>query len=223
MERVTIDAEVRDSGGRHKLRATRQSGKVPAVLYGGGGETIPLQVTPRKLVPVLGREARHHTLFQLKVAGGEETLATVAEAQWHPVRGTLTHLDFKRVLRDQKIRLPLSVKHVGEPKGVKLEGGSFEVVQREVTVECLPQDLPAELVVDVSDLGLGQYVRVSDLQKTVGEQVHIVQDPHAVIFHIVSPRAVEEPTEAAAAEGEAPAEPEVAQKGKAAEEEKGSE
>ena len=221
MEKVTIGAEVRDAGDRHKLRATRQSGKVPAVLYGGGGETIPLQVTSRKLVPILGREARHHTLFQLKVAGGEETLATVAEAQWHPVRGTLTHLDFKRVLRDQKIRLPLSIKHVGDPKGVKLEGGSFEVVQHEVTVECLPEDLPEELVVDISDLELGQYIRVSNLQNIIGEKVHIIQDSHAVIFHIAAPKAEEE--EVVPDEGEEATDPEVAQTDTAPEEAKGSE
>jgi len=207
MERVTIEAELRTAGSRDAVRSVRKAGKVAGVLYGGKGSTLSLQLAPRQLVPVLGVERKHNRLFQLNVKGGENTLAMVVEEQWHPLKSTLTHIDFKRVSMDQKIHLPLSVAHTGTPEGVKMQGGVFEVVLHQVNIECLPADLPDELTVDVTSLGLNQAIRVSDLQKLVGENVKILNDANAVIFHIVSPRAEEAAPAAAAAEGAA--EPEV--------------
>lgn len=213
MERVTIEAEVRAAGSRDTLRTVRKSGQVAAVLYGGNGASVPLRLASRQLVPVLGVERKHNRLFNLNVKGGESTLAMVVEEQWHPLKETLTHIDFKRVSLDQKIHLPLSVAHVGTPEGVKMQGGVFEVVLHQVNIECLPADLPDELTVDVTSLGLNQAIRVSDLQKLVGDKVKILNDSNAVIFHIVSPRA-EEAAPAAAAAAEGGSEPEVIKKGK---------
>lgn len=214
MERVTIEAELRTAGSRDALRDVRKTGKIAGVLYGGQGETLPLQVSSRQLVPVLGVERKHNRLFQLSVKGGENTLAMVVEQQWHPLKETLTHIDFKRVSMDQKIHLPLSIAHTGTPEGVKMQGGVFEVVLHQVNIECLPADLPDELTVDVTSLGLNQAIRVSDLQKLVGDKVEILNDANAVIFHIVSPRAEEvAPVVAAPVEGAA-VEPEVIKKGK---------
>lgn len=216
MERVTIEAELRPAGSRDALRQARQAGRVPGILYGGKGETLPVQVQPRKLIPVLGVERKHNRLFQLALAGGENSLVMVAEAQWHPLKGTLTHIDFKRVLMDQKIHVPLSVVPTGLAEGVKMQGGVFEVVHHQVQVECLPADMPDELSVDVTSLGLNQSIRVSDLQKMVGDKVRILLDSNAVVFHIVAPRAEEEVKPAEALAGEAAAaEPEVIKKGKA--------
>ena len=218
MENVTVEAELRKETGKHALHELRRAGKVPAVLYGGTGQAVPLQVNPRQLAHVLGSGSKHRTLFQLRVQGGEETLAMIAEAQWAPVRGTLLHVDFKRVLMDRKIRVMVPVIPEGEARGIKEQGGVFEVVLREVEVECLPADLPQEFRVDVTPLMIGQHIRISDLQKQIGDRVRLVREPQAVIFHVVTLRVVEEekPVEAAAAE--APTEPEVIKKGKAVEE-----
>src|SRR3990167_10123014 len=105
MEKVTVEAEVRSGAGKHALHELRRTGKVPAVLYGGTGKSVNLQLQPRQLANVLGTKSKHHTLFQLQVQGGEETLAMIAETQWEPVRGTFRHVDFKRVLMDRKIRV----------------------------------------------------------------------------------------------------------------------
>jgi large subunit ribosomal protein L25 len=215
MERVTIEAELRTAGSRDALRTVRQAGLVAGVLYGGKGGTLSLQLASRQLVPVLGVERKHNRLFNLAVKGGETTLALVAEEQWHPLKSTLTHIDFKRVSMDQKIHLPLSIAHTGTPEGVKLQGGVFEVVLHEVNIECLPADVPDELTVDVTPLGLNQSTRVSDLQKLLGDKVRILNEANAVVFHIVSPRAEEPAPGAAAAPAEgAAAEPEVIKKGK---------
>ena len=216
-ERVSVAAELRKQTGRHALVELRRSGKVPAVLYGGSGETITLQVNPRELAHVLGG-AQHHALFQLRVQGGEETLAMITETQWEPVRGSVQHVDFKRVLMGRKIRVAVPIVPVGEARGIKEQGGVFELLARDVEVECLPADLPDEIRLQVSELMLGQNIRVADAQKQVGEQVRILREPQAVICHVVAPKAVEEEKPAEAAVVEAPAEPEVIKKGKTAEE-----
>ena len=217
MERVTVEAEPRNDSGKQALSALRRGGKVPAVLYGGKGKAVALQLHPRQLANVLGAGSKHHSLFQLQVQGGEETLAMIGETQWEPLKGTLVHVDFKRVLMDQKIRVKVPINIQGEARGIKEQGGVFEVVSREVDVECLPGDLPEEFVVNVTELMLNQHVRVSDLQAMVGDQVKLLREPQAVICHVVAPKAEEEkPAEAVAAEGAA--EPEVIKKGKAVEE-----
>ncbi len=102
----------------------------------------------------------------------------------------------------------------GEPKGVKVEGGIFEFMLREVEVECLPDDIPEAITVDVSPLGLGQSLRVSEL--SIGPKVKVLTDPNRVVAHVVAMKAEEEkPAETAEA---APAEPEVIRKGKTDEE-----
>lgn len=145
-------------------------------------------------------------------------MAMIAETQWEPVRGTVRHVDFKRVLMDKKIRVPVSIVPVGEAQGIKEQGGLFEVVLREVEVECLPADLPEHITVDVSSLLIGQHVRVGDIQKQIGDRVRILRDPQAVVCHVVAPKVVEEAKPAEAAAAEAPAEPEVIKKGKTTEE-----
>jgi large subunit ribosomal protein L25 len=218
MEKVTIETEVRNETGKHALVELRLAGKVPAVLYGGAGKSIKLQLQPKQLANVLGTRAKHHTLFQLQVQGGEETLSMIGETQWHPMRGTLLHVDFKRVLMDRKIRVHVPIITTGEARGIKEQGGVLEVVLRDIEVECLPADLPEEFVIDATPLMLNEHVRVGDLQTQAGDRVRFLREPQAVICHVITPKAVEEvkPAEAVAAEG--PAEPEVIKKGKTVEE-----
>jgi len=135
--------------------------------------------------------------------------------QVDPVKGSLLHVDMLRVAMDVRMRVKVPVHTFGEPQGVKLQGGIFEMVTREVEIECLPSEIPDEFKVDVSELMIGKQLRVADLlldpQKT-----KLVTDPQRVIAHVVAPRAEEEekPAEAVVAEEAAPAEPEVIKKGK---------
>ena len=218
MEKVTVEAEVRSGAGKHALHELRRTGKVPAVLYGGTGKSVNLQLQPRQLANVLGTKSKHHTLFQLQVQGGEETLAMIAETQWEPVRGTLRHVDFKRVLMDRKIRVAVPIITTGEAKGIKEQGGVFELMLRELEVECLPADLLDEFTFDVSNLMLNESIRVSDLETRIGDRIRILREPQSVICHVITPKAIEEEKPAEAVAGEAPAEPEVIKKGKTVEE-----
>ncbi len=216
MARPNIEADVRTEKGKNAARRARMGGKVPAVLYGAGGETVALSLDPRPLLAGLHSQSGHNTIFDLKLKGGESSPAMVVEEQYDPVKGRLLHVDLKRIAMDKRLKVAIPIITTGEAKGVKQQSGILEVVMREVDVECLPGDIPEHITVAVDDLSLNQAIRVADLQKGLGEKVRLVGDANAVIVHVVSPKEeVVATPEAAAA---APAEPEVIKKGKTAEE-----
>ena len=221
MERQVIEAEPRSETGTNVMRRLRQAGRLPAVLYGAGRETLPLSLNPRDLRALL-RFGGQNEIFELRVRGGESTPAMIVETQREPVKGTLLHIDLQRIAMDRKLRVSVPVVLTGEAPGVKQQGGILELVLRELEVECFPADIPARATIDVGSLLLGQSVRLQELQQQLGEKVKLLQDAHAVICHVVALKVVEEkPVEEVAAA--APAEPEVIKKGKAAEEEEAAE
>lgn len=216
IQRQVIEAEPRSSTGKNEMRRLRQVGRVPAVLYGAGKETLPLSVNLRALRGLL--RSGQNEIFELRVQGGESTPAMIVEAQREPVKSTLLHLDFHRIAMDRKLEVSVGVVLSGEAPGVKQQGGILEQVLREIDVECLPLDIPARITIDVSSLALGQSVRVQDLQAQLGDRVQLLQDPHAVVCHVVAPRVEEEKPAEEVAEAAA-TEPEVIKKGKGEEEE----
>lgn len=216
MERQVIEAELRTETGKNAMHRLRAAGRIPAVLYGAGKETLPVSLNPRHLRGLL-RAGGQNEIFELRVQGGESTPAMIVETQREPVRETLLHLDLHRIAMDRKLRVSVPVALAGEAPGVKQQGGVLELVLREVEVECFPADIPARLTLDVGSLLLGQSIRIQDLQQQVGEKVELRHEAHAVICHVVALKVVEEkPVEEAVAA--APAEPEVIKKGKAVEE-----
>jgi large subunit ribosomal protein L25 len=143
---------------------------------------------------------------------GKQEPAIVKDWQVDPVSGRLLHVDLLRVAMDVRMRVKVPVHAFGEPSGVKVQGGVFEVVTREVDVECLPADIPTEFKVDVSGLALNQSLRASDLPVDA-KKIKILTDAHTVLAHVVALK-VEEEKPADAAAVVAPAEPEVIKKGK---------
>ena len=217
MERQVIEAEPRSARGKNEMHRLRQAGLVPAVLYGEGKETLPVSVNLRTLRGLL--RAGQNEIFELRVQGGESTPAMIVETQREPVKATLLHLDFHRIAMDRKLEISVSVVLQGEPAGVKQQGGILEQVLRAVEIECLPLNIPARVTLDVASLMLGQSIRIQDVQAQMGDRVQLLQDPHAVVCHVVTPRAVEEEKPAEEAVEAAPTEPELIQKGKAEEDE----
>jgi large subunit ribosomal protein L25 len=137
----------------------------------------------------------------------------VADEQYDPIKGSLLHIDLKRIDLSRKLRVSVPVHVTGEAKGVKQQGGVLDVVTRAVEIECVPADIPDQFSVDVTELTIGTNIRVSDLP--VKEGVRILTSPDAVIAHVVGIKEEAAPAEAAVA---APAEPEVVKKGKKEEE-----
>ena len=155
-----------------------------------------------------------NTLISLALDGGAPTSVMVREYQRDPVTHRPLHVDFYRIAMDKAIRVTVPIVVKGEAQGVKQQGGLLDLVHREVVVECLPGDIPEHLDIDVSELMLGQAIRVKDL--TPDPKWTAVSDAEMMLVHVISPKAVEEPAaaEAAAATPAAPAEPEVIKKGK---------
>ena len=218
METFTVEGKVREERGKHAARRTRRTGEVPAVLYGGQKDAIALSVNAKQLSRILRSESGHNTIFTVQVAGGREERAMLKDWQVDPVSGTLLHADLLRIAMDVRMRVSVPVHTFGEPQGVKVQGGIFETVTREVEVECLPSDIPEEIKVDVSDMLIGKQLRAGDLPLDPNK-IKLLTDPQRVIAHVVTLKKEEEPTaEAAVATETAPAEPEVIKKGKKEEE-----
>ena len=212
MNQILVEARPRDDRGKNAARRLRRQGQVPGVLYGGDGKSVTLAVNTKQLAAILRSESGHNTIFKVKLPTGDQP-AMLKDWQVDPLLGSLLHVDLLRVAMDVRIHVMVPVHTFGEPQGVKLQGGIFEMVTREVEVECLPSDIPGEIRVDVSELMIGKQLRVGDLPIDAAK-IKLVTDPQRVVAHVVALRAEEEkPAEAAAAEA-APAEPEVIKKGK---------
>jgi len=224
MEQLMVEALPREERGKNRARQLRRSGLVPAVVYGGATEPQALSVDPRVVEKLLQSEAGRNAVFTLTIKGHGKAPAMIRDWQVEPVKGLLLHVDFLRIALDERLRVRVPIEIRGEAAGVKQQGGILEQVQREVEMECLPGDIPDELVVDVSELVIGKGIRVGDL-KVDNRKLSILTDPDRVIVHVVAPRAVEEekPVEEVAVAA-APAEPELIRKAKAeAEAEEGEE
>jgi large subunit ribosomal protein L25 len=218
-QEITITAELRDSRGKNEARRLRVGGKIPAVVYGARQESVAVAVSPKDVNRILRSKSGHNTIFNIDIQGRENTPVMIVDWQKDPVKDYLLHADLKRIDLTQRIAVKVPVHTTGEPKGVKQEDGLLELVAREIEIECLPEEIPEEFVIDVVELMLGQSRRASDLVMT-GSMV-LLSPPDAVIAHVVAMRAVEEvkPEEVAAdAVPAAAAEPEVIKKGKKEEE-----
>ncbi|HEV2298215.1 MAG TPA: 50S ribosomal protein L25 [Candidatus Acidoferrales bacterium] len=215
MEAFVVEAKLREERGKGPARRTRRTGLVPAVLYGGKSESVAMTVNARQLARILRSETGHNTIFTVQVGGRRDEKAMVKDWQVDPVSGSLLHVDMLRVAMDVRMRVKVPVHTFGEPEGVKLQGGIFEMVTREVELECLPTDIPEEFKMDVSGLTIGKQLRAADLPFDPAK-IKLVTDPQRVLAHVVILKKEEEvaPAEAAAVAEAAPAEPEVIKKGK---------
>ena len=214
-QEVNVEADPREDFGKNVARRLRHAGRIPAVVYGGGGPSIPVTLDPKRIMEILHSESGHNALFTLDIKGKAPARVMLRDWQVDPIHGGLLHVDLVRVARDVKLKVKVPVHVTGEAKGVKVQGGIFEFVLREVEVECLPEDIPDHTTIDVTELTIGRNLRVADLP--LGEKVKVLTDANRVVAHVVALKAEEEKPAAEAVEA-APAEPELIRKGKAEEE-----
>ncbi len=218
METFTVEGTLREDRGKGAARRIRRTGSVPAVLYGGKDEPLSVAINAKQVGQILRSETGHNTIFTIHVSGHKDEKAMMKDWQVDPVTGNLLHVDMLRIAMDVRMKVRVPVHTFGEPEGVKMQGGVFEMVTREVEVECLPADIPEEFKVDVSGLLIHHQLRAGDLPLDP-QKVKLVTDPQRVLAHVVTLKKEEEPApgEAVAVEA-APAEPEVIKKGKKEEE-----
>jgi large subunit ribosomal protein L25 len=209
----TLEAQPRTPGTKNDARRVRRDGKIPAVVYGAGKSAVPVAVDPRQVSRILHSETGHNSVFDLAL-DGEKTKAMIVDWQYEPIKGSLLHIDLKRIAMDQKLRVNVPIELMGEPAGVKQQGGLLEQIVREIEVECLPADIPNVIELSVAELVFGVVLRVADLPKN--DKVRFLTDADQPVAHIISIKEeVAATPEAAAAEAAAaPAEPEVMKKGK---------
>ena len=213
LETNVLEGQPREAGTKNDAKRVRRDGKIPAVVYGAGKDSLSISVDPRVVTRILNSETGHNTIFDLAM-GGEKTKAMIVDWQYEPIKGKLLHIDLKRIALDKVLKVSVPIFLVGEAAGVKQEGGIMEQMLREVEIECLPGDIPSHIDADVSNLMFGHVLRVSELPhsgslKFMTEENQPVAHVVAVKEHVVEAPAVEG-AEAAAA----PAEPEVIKKGK---------
>ena len=197
----------RGSRGSAESRRLRRQGLIPGVLYGRGNDPHPFCVPERELRRALTGDAGLHAILDVTVDGSAPRPSILKSYQQDPVRGTLTHVDLQEVRLDQPIQARVVVELVGEPVGVT-EGGVLSQVNREITVEALPLEVPEHLELDVTGMAIGDTLRLADLSEREG--VKFLDDPEETVLATVTmPTRIVEPEpeeveEEELAEGEVP-------------------
>jgi len=197
MAEITLVAETGRTTGSRSARRLRADGRIPGVVYGPGVDPIAVSVSARELRGALTTDAGLNAVLSLKV-GGERYLTMARELQRHPVRGSVTHVDFQVVDPNREVTAEVQITLVGEALEVTRGDGVVEQQLFSLTVRARPADIPTHLEVDISELVIGAAVRVSDiaLPATVTTDV----DPEAVVAAGQPPRV--QAAEEAPAEGE---------------------
>jgi large subunit ribosomal protein L25 len=194
---------------KNAARRVRVAGKIPAVVYGAGKETVAVAVDPKVITRILHSDSGHNTIFDLSVEGSDAVKAMIVDWQHEPIKGKLLHIDLKRIAMDKAMRVSVPIQLIGIPVGVRSQGGILEHVLREVEIECLPADIPSHLDVDVSNMELHGLIHVSDLPHS--GSIKFLGDENATVAHVT---VIKEEVVAVEEVVAAPTEPEVAKKGK---------
>jgi large subunit ribosomal protein L25 len=198
MAEITLPAHTGRPTGSRPSNRLRAEGKVPATVYGLGGDSVTVAVDWRDLRHALTTEAGMNALINLEIDGQASELTIVKELQRHPIKRSVLHIDFLRVSRDVAIEVEVPIVLVGEAEQVTRDGGTVDQALFHLTISAKPGSIPNELSVDISGLTIGDAVRVSDLVLPDGVETDVDGEEPIVIGS--APHA-EEPVEGEAAEG----------------------
>jgi large subunit ribosomal protein L25 len=199
LETIALKAETRKTKGNSPARVLRREGKVPAVLYGPKTEPSMLTLKAFDLEIIIKRGGLGRTVFDLVVDDGAGSRPVmIKEMQRHPLSNVMLHVDLYEVSMDRKIRVRVPVIVTGKPIGVE-NGGVLQIIRRELEVYCLPNEIPANVTIDVTNLDIGNAVHVEDIPMTGNVEI-----PHETNFTVLTVSATRRDMEASA-EGEAAA------------------
>ena len=198
MERVPLEVEAREPGPSSAARALRRTGKIPGVLYGAGRQPSSFAVATTVLREALTGEAGRHAVLDVTIPGEKAAIpAILKEFQLDPIRDRVTHVDLLAIRLDQPIEARATVNLIGEPRGVKLDGGVLEQPTHEIAVLGLPSALVDHVDVDVSDLGVGDSLKLTDVETPEG--LTFPGDLDLVLATVTGSSPVESPEDEAAA------------------------
>ena len=199
-----LEVQPRDAKGKGASRRLRRAGQIPAVIYGGGAEPRAISLERNSLIRSMGQEGFFTSILTVTL-NGDSQAAVVKDVQRHPYKRQILHLDFLRVLEDEKITLNVPIRFLGEEvaTGVREQDGVLSRLVTDVEVSCLPRDLPDFLELDVSELELNQTLLLSDIVLPEGvELVALAHDQDGPVVGINPPRMEEEEEEVEPEEGE---------------------
>ena len=206
-DNVDLQAREREERGKNAARRLRATGMIPAVLYGDGdGSSTPLAV-PDKVVDYTLHHLGDNALYDIDLGSGAAT-ARIVDVQRDPVSGRLIHVDFAPVNMRERIEVTVPLHVVGESPGAE-EGGVLQQVAYEVQIESLPGDIPQEITLDVSTLGMNENLTLADV--TLPEGVTLISDPEEVAATVTAPTEITEEDLEAAGVVEEPSEEEAAE------------
>lgn len=217
ISKSVVEVLGREERGKNEARRLRAGGKIPGIVYGMAKDSFAVSVEPRNIEMILRSETGRNTIFNLSLGSGDKNqkrAVMLKDLQRDPVTERLVHVDFVRVDLEQKVTVDVPIRLIGEPDGVRNESGILEFITRSVQVECLPNDIPDALDLDVTELHVGENASVSDL--TLGEELTLLIPEDTIVMTVAHQRAAEveeavegeegEVAEGEVAEGEAPAE-----------------
>ena len=194
MGEFALGVELRKEHGKGVARKLRAAGRIPAVCYRRNAEPVPVSLDPKELDLLLRNASSGiNTLIDLKVTGGGDfdgRQVLVKELQRDPISGAYLHADLYAVDLQQKIHVSIPINLTGTAIGVSLGGGVLDYATRELDVECLPNAIPEEFTIDVSEIEIGQSLHVRDI--AVPEGVEVLNDPDVTVMSVVAPVAIEE-------------------------------
>src|SRR5688572_30810323 len=147
---ITITAELRDTRGKNEARRLRARGMAPAVVYGPGNDPVAVAVSPKEVHSILRSSSGHNTIFNITLGDAQQPVMII-DWQHDPIKGKLLHIDMKRVDPNKRMVAKVPVHTTGEPHGVKIQGGLYEIITREIEIECLPDDIPEGFTLDVTE------------------------------------------------------------------------
>ena len=199
---ATLAAATRQTRGKNEARRLRRTGRLPAVVYGRSPvESLALDVDPKAVLRILHSESGVNTLVDLQVDGSDSGKVLIKDIQHDPVTDALLHVDLFRLAMDRAITVNVPVTLSGEAAGVKQQGGLLDFVTREFQVECMPTEIPEHVDVDVSDLMIGDGVRVRDVATGAGWTP--VSDRDMLLVHVTAPKTGSDEDEEEETEAEA--------------------
>lgn len=204
---IEIKAEPREKVGKSIAKKLRHSGRVPAIIYGGDKESIPISISQEDLKSILKSDKGANSILRIH-REAIQVDAMLKEIQYDYLQDTPIHVDFIRIDLKKTVDVSVPVAITGEAIGVREEDGVFDFVTRTLDLRCLPDRIPREISVDVTELHAGNSIKLEDLE--FGDDVHLLSDPRSVICAVTAKVAEEEPEveeeEALEGEEEAPAE-----------------
>jgi large subunit ribosomal protein L25 len=194
-------ADIREDQGKGASRRLRREGLVPAIIYGAGRPPRSLSFDHNRVLQQLDNEKFFSSILRIKV-GEKSQAAILKDVQRHPSKPQVMHMDFQRIVEDEEIRMLVPIHFLGEKvaPGVKEEGGKVSHLMTEVEIVCLPRHLPEYLELDVSELGLDEMLKLSDIPLPEGVSIPALAqgeeaDRSVVGIHIIKEVVLEEPEE----------------------------